>query len=61
MIDSIGASSAREVMAKLTRRRAIYAHARASDTREPANKQRTPHTGRRLGGSLARELNVGIS
>ena len=40
MIDSIGASSAREVMAKLTRRRAIYAHARASDTREPAN---TPH------------------
>ena len=36
----VSPSCAREVMAKLTRRRAIYAHASAGDTREPAN---TPH------------------
>ena len=33
----VSPSCAREVMAKLTRRRAIYAHASAGDTREPAN------------------------
>ena len=36
----VSPSCAREIMAKLTRRRAIYAHASAGDTREPAN---TPH------------------
>ena len=36
----VSPSCAREIMAQLTRRRAIYAHASAGDTRKPAN---TPH------------------
>ena len=57
MIDSISPSCAREIMAKLTRRRVIYAHAGAGDTREPANTP-TQVVGSR---PLARERDVGIS